>query len=54
MNLVLNVATNGELVEIMTKALKHLLRIIIKISGVTTLRIRDLTKDVVHNIKVGL
>ena len=37
MDLVPNVATDGELVETITKALKHLLRIITKISGVTTL-----------------
>jgi hypothetical protein len=39
MNLVPNVATDEELVKILTKALKHLLRIITKISGVTVLQI---------------
>ena len=54
MNLVPNVATDGELVNIITKALKHLLRIIMKKSGVTSLRIQDLMHDVVQNIEVGL
>ena len=54
MNLVPNVATDRELVKIITKVLKHLLRIIMKISGVTSLRIQDMTQDVVRNIEVGL
>ena len=54
MNLVPNIVTDGELVKILTKALKHLLRIIMKVSGVTSLRIQDLMQDVVQNIEVGL
>ena len=46
MNLVPNVAADGELLKIITKALKHLLRVITKESGVTTLWIQDLSQDV--------
>ena len=46
MKLVPNVAADGELLKIITKALKHLLRVITKESGVTTLWIQDLSQDV--------
>jgi hypothetical protein len=42
MNLVLDIATDGELLKISTKAIKDLLRVITKIGGITNLRIQDL------------
>ena len=54
MYLVPNVSTDGELLKIVTKALKHLLRVIAKEGGVTMLRIQDLSQYVVENIVVGL
>ena len=54
MDLVPNIAADGKLLKLISKALKHLLRIIAKDSGVTTLRIHDLSQDVVENIIVGL
>ena len=42
MYLVPNVSADGEQLKIITKALKHLLRIIMKESGVTSLQIQDL------------
>ena len=41
--LVTNVLADGELLKIITKAPKHLLRIIMKEGGVTSLRIHDLS-----------
>jgi len=54
MYLVSNVLANGELLKIITKALKHLLRVITKEGGVTMLRIQDLSQNVVENVVVGL
>jgi len=54
MYLVPNVSTDGELLKIITKALKVLLRVITKESGVTTLRIQNLSQDVIQNIVVGI
>ena len=47
MYLVPNVSADGELLKIITKVLKHLLRVIMKESGVTTLWIQNLSWDVV-------
>ena len=54
MYLVPNVSVDGELLKIITKALKHLLRVITKEGGVTMLRIQDLSQNVVANVVVGL
>jgi hypothetical protein len=43
MNFVPDVATDGELLKISTKAIKDLLRVITKISGITSLGIQDLS-----------
>ena len=43
MYLVPNVSADGELLKIITKALKDLLRVVTKESGVTTLRIQNLS-----------
>ena len=54
MYLVPNVPADGKFLKIITKALKHLLRIIIKESGVTSLLIQDLLQNVIEDIVVGL
>ena len=54
MYLVPNVPADGEFLKIITKALKHLLRIITKKSGVTSLQIQDLSENVIEDIVVGL
>ena len=54
MYLVPNVSVDGELLKIITKARKHLLRIITKESGVTSLQIQDLAQNVIKDIIVGL
>jgi quinol-cytochrome oxidoreductase complex cytochrome b subunit len=54
MNLVPDVATDGELLKISTKAIKDLLRVITKIGGITNLQIQDLPQDVVQDIEIGL
>ena len=52
--LVTNVLADGELLKIITRALKDILRVITKESRVTTLWIQNLSQDVVQNIVVGL
>ena len=47
MYLVPNIAADGKRLKIITKLLKHLLRIITKKGGVTYLRIQDLSQDVI-------
>ena len=54
MYLVPNVSTDGELLKIITRALKDLLRVITKESGVTSLQIQDLSHNIIENIVVGL
>jgi hypothetical protein len=54
MNFVPDVATDGELLKIRTKAIKDLLRVITKIGGITSLWIQDLPQDVVQDIEIGL
>ena len=54
MYLVPNVSADGEQLKIITKALKHLLRIITKESGVTSLWIQDLSQNIIEDIVVGL
>ena len=51
--LVPNIATDGELGELISKAIKYNLGILTEISRVTYLRIQDLTKNVVEHIVVG-
>ena len=53
-NLVPNITTDGELGELIAKAIKYNLGILTKISRVTYLGIQDLTKNIVENIVVGL
>ena len=54
MYLVPNVSADGKFLKIISKSLKHLLRIITKVGGVTYLWIQDLSQNVVQNIIVGL
>ena len=54
MYLVPNVSTDGKFLKIISKSLKHLLRIITKESGITSLWIQDLSQNVIENIVVGL
>jgi hypothetical protein len=52
-DLVPNITTDGELGELISKAIKYNLGILTKISRVIYLRIQDLTKNVVEHIVVG-
>ena len=53
-DLVPYVVANGELSELITKAIKHNRGVILKKSGVTNLRIQGLAKNVVEDIEVRL
>jgi len=53
-DLVPNITTDGELGELISKAIKYNLGILMEISRVTYLGIQDLTKNIVENIVVGL
>ena len=53
-DLVPNITTDGELGELISKAIKYNMGILMEISRVTYLGIQDLTKDVVEHIVVGL
>ena len=52
--LVPNVSVDGKFLKIISKSLKQLLRIIMKEGGVTSLRIQDLSQNVIEDIVVGL
>jgi hypothetical protein len=54
MNLVPNVLADGKLLEIITKPIKDLLRVIHEITRVPFLWIQDLPQDVVKHIVIGL
>jgi quinol-cytochrome oxidoreductase complex cytochrome b subunit len=54
MNFVPNVAADRELLEVITKAIKHLLRIIPKIGSFTDLGLQNLPQNVVQDIEIWL
>ena len=53
-DLVPNITTDGELGELISKAIKYNLGILTEIGRVTYLGIQDLTKNVVEHIVIGL
>ena len=53
-DLVPNVSADGKFLKVISKSLKHLMRIITKEGGVTSLRIQDLSQNVIKDIVIGL